>query len=66
MFIQMMRTGKHMGAGRDVLPPVPWQAARGLTDDDLKAMFAYLKSLPGVTNRVPAPVGPNGEVLNFE
>lgn len=65
MFIKAMRTGKHMGAGRPILPPMPWQASSGLTDDDLKAIFAYLQSIPAFTNHVPLPIGPNGE-MNFE
>jgi mono/diheme cytochrome c family protein len=59
MFLSTMRTGKHMGAGRPLLPPMPWQASAQLTDDDLKAMFAYLKSIPALKNRVPEPVLPN-------
>ena len=65
MFLKSMRTGKHMGAGRDLLPPMPWQGVAALTDNDLKAIFAYLRSIPAVANRVPAPVGPNGET-HFE
>ena len=53
-----MRTGKHMGSGREILPPMPWNYYRTLTDDDLKAMFAYLKTLPPIKNVVPAPVAP--------
>ena len=60
MFIQAMRTGKHMGAGRDILPPMPWQNVATLTDEDLKAVFAYLRSLPPVYNPVPAPQTPHG------
>lgn len=63
MFLSAMRTGKHMGAGRPILPPMPWQAAANLTDADLKAMFAYLQSLPAIANRVPEPVTPNQLVL---
>jgi mono/diheme cytochrome c family protein len=66
MFISAMRTGKHMGAGRPILPPMPWQAAANLSDDDLKAIFAYLRTVPPVSNRVPAPVGPDGKEMNFE
>jgi hypothetical protein len=29
-----------------------------MSEADLKAMFAYLKSLPPVRNRVPAPLPP--------
>jgi len=60
MFIQAMRTGKHMGAGRPILPPMPWQAAANLGDDDLKAIFAYLRTVKPVRNTVPVPVPPTG------
>ncbi len=61
MFVKAMRTGKHMGEGRPILPPMPWAAVAKLTDDDLRAVFAYLRSIPAVANRVPAPVGPDGK-----
>lgn len=60
MFISAMRTGKHMGAGRPILPPMPWQAVGSLNDDDLRAIFAFLKSLPPLANRVPVPNAPDG------
>lgn len=44
MFINAMRTGKHLGAGRPILPPMPWQGIGQLSDEDLRAMFAYLKT----------------------
>jgi mono/diheme cytochrome c family protein len=58
MFIQALRTGKHLGAGRDIMPPMPWQAVGKLNDDDLRAIFAYLKSIPPVKNKVPDPLPP--------
>jgi mono/diheme cytochrome c family protein len=57
-FIKAMRTGQHLGVGRPILPPMPWQDIGKLTDADLRAMFAYLKSLPPVANQVPAPLPP--------
>lgn len=57
-FIQAMRTGKHAGVGRPILPPMPWPNYGKMTDDDLKAMFAYLQSLPAIANRVPEPLPP--------
>ena len=45
MFIKAMRTGKDMGEGRDILPPMPWMNFGQMTDADLKAVFAYLRSL---------------------
>jgi mono/diheme cytochrome c family protein len=60
MFIKAIRTGKDMGEGRDILPPMPWQAMSQVPDADLKAVFAYLQSIPAVENAVPDPVPPGG------
>lgn len=57
-FIQTLRTGKHLGVGRQILPPMPWQPIGHLTDSDLKAIYAYLKSLKPVDNLVPQPLPP--------
>ena len=55
MFVDAFRTGKHMGGnGRAILPPMPWMDLAALPDADLKAMYAYLKSIPAVKNAVPA------------
>jgi len=58
VFIKAMRTGKHMGAGRPILPPMPWQNYGQLNDEDLGAIFAYLKSIRPVKNAVPQPIAP--------
>lgn len=60
-FVQTMRTGKHLGAGRPIQPPMPWEAYRHLSDSDLKALFAYLKSIPPISNRVPDYAPPKGK-----
>jgi hypothetical protein len=59
VFIKAIRSGKHMGIGRPILPPMPWSDIAKATDEDLKAIFAYLKSLPPIRNQVPDPVPPN-------
>lgn len=59
-FIKTMRSGQHLGMGREILPPMPWQSLSKLTDQDLKAIFAYLQSLPAVPNLVPGPISPAG------
>lgn len=61
MFLQMARTGKHQGQpnGREILPPMPWFSLKDLSDGDLKAMWAYLKSIPPVKNEVPLPSLPS-------
>lgn len=56
--IKTMRTGKHLGTGRPVLPPMPWFDVAVLTDSDLKALFAYLRSIPPIENAVPPPIPP--------
>jgi Cytochrome c len=54
MFIQSMRTGKHMGVSRPVQPPMPWPWYGKLSDADLRAVFTYLRSIPPIANRAPA------------
>lgn len=58
VFIATLRNGKHMGSGRPILPPMPWQGVGMATDEDLAAMYEYLMSLPPVYNPVPAPLPP--------
>jgi hypothetical protein len=52
-FINAIRQGKRSGAGRPLLPPMPWRMYGQLTDDDLKSIFAYLRTIPAIANRVP-------------
>jgi mono/diheme cytochrome c family protein len=63
MFIKAMRTGKDMGEGRNILPPMPWPSLAQTTDGDLRAIFAYLKSLKPIENAVPDPISPSGQRL---
>lgn len=57
-FVQTIRTGRHMGRGRAVLPPMPIPAYRNFSDADLAAIYAYLRTVPAVSNRVPEPLPP--------
>lgn len=57
-FIQTIRTGRHKGRGRGVLPPMPIMVYNNFSDADLKAIFAYLRTIPPVRNQVPEPVAP--------
>ncbi|HEX5640444.1 MAG TPA: diheme cytochrome c-553 [Burkholderiaceae bacterium] len=57
-FTETIRTGRHMGRGRQVLPPMPIPVYRNFTDADLEAIFGYLQSLPAIRNRVPEPLPP--------
>ncbi len=64
MFIAALRTGKHMGQSRPILPPMPWRWTGQMSDEDLGAIYAYLRAIPPVHNRVPdaevAPAPPPG------
>lgn len=57
-FIQAMRTGRHLGKGRPILPPMPIPAVSKANDADLKAIYAYLKSTKPISNPVPDPLPP--------
>jgi len=58
MFVSTLRKGRHAGVERQILPPMPWQAYSQMTDRDLKAIFAYLRTLKPIKNAVPPPVPP--------
>lgn len=60
-FIKAIRFGKFKGmeGSRQLLPPMPWPVYRNMTDEDLKAIFAYLKTTKPVRNIVPAPIALN-------
>jgi hypothetical protein len=58
MFVKALRTGKDMGEGRPILPPMPWDPIGKLKDHDLKAIFAYLRSLKPIHNPIHDPIPP--------
>ena len=57
-FIRALKEGRYKGIAnsRMLLPPMPWQNFANVTEDDIKAIFAYLKSIPPVSNVVPAAI----------
>jgi hypothetical protein len=59
-FFTAIRKGKYKGleGSRPLLPPMPWQVYRSMTDTDLKAIFAYLQTTKPIENIVPAPIAP--------
>jgi mono/diheme cytochrome c family protein len=50
LFVEVMRTG--MVRARKVHDAMPWRAFGQQTDDDLRAMFAFLQTVPPVAHRV--------------
>lgn len=53
MFVNALRTGRHMATSRPILPPMPWPAFRSASDEDLKSIYAYLRSVKPIVNHVP-------------
>jgi len=56
VFVNALKTGRHMGVGRPIMPPMPWSSTAAMTDDDLKAIYAYLRSIQPRKNQVPDAV----------
>jgi hypothetical protein len=56
-FLRAIRKGlsKGLEGNRPLLPPMPWFVYKNLTDQDLKAVFAFLKSTKPIKNVVPQP-----------
>lgn len=65
-FFTAIRKGlsKGLEGNRELLPPMPWFVYKNMTDEDLRAVFAFLKSTTPVKNVVPQPTGMNN--LKFQ
>ena len=57
-FRDTIRSGRHLGRGREILPPMPYPVYNNMTDADLDAIFAYLRTIPPIRNAVPEPLPP--------
>lgn len=55
-FRRSIKEGKYKGLenARPVMPPMPWEYYRNMTDEDLLAIFTYLKTIRPIKNVVPA------------
>ena len=60
-FKKAFTQGKYKGqdGGRMLLPPMPWPNYGKMADEDIKAVFAYLKNLKPVYNAVHPPIRPD-------
>lgn len=52
MFIKTIRSGRASGGVRQLNPLMPYSYFRNMTDDDLKAIFAYLRTIKPVRHHV--------------
>jgi hypothetical protein len=59
-FSLALRGGKYKGLpdSRTLLPPMPWESFAFMTDSEVSAIFAYLKSIKPISNIVPAALPP--------
>jgi mono/diheme cytochrome c family protein len=61
-FMRALREGKFKGlqGARSLLPPMPWEMYKHMTDAEIKAIFAYLRTIKPIDNIVPQPIPPGG------
>lgn len=57
-FLNTIATGRRLGKGRPILPPMPIEALQKSSLEDRRALFAYLQSIPAIKNLVPEPLAP--------
>ncbi|KAA2218597.1 MULTISPECIES: c-type cytochrome [Maribacter] len=59
-FKKAIKEGKYKGldGSRPIMPPMPVEAYRSMNDEDVEAIFAYLKSLKPIENVVPVYIPP--------
>jgi hypothetical protein len=50
---------KGIDGTRKLLPPMPWENFKNISDEDVSAIFAYLKSTKPVSNVVPDALSPD-------
>jgi len=62
-FKDTIRSGRHHGRGRQILPPMPIAMYKHMTDEDLEAVFTFLQTIPAIRNAVPEPLPPATEAV---
>ncbi len=55
-FISILKLGIRADLSREILPPMPWFELSSFDENDLRAIFAYLKSLKPIKNKVPKSI----------
>lgn len=60
-FKKAMTQGKYKGVenSRMLFPPMPWQSYSHMKDEDLEAIFEYLKTIEPIDNLVPNHIPPD-------
>jgi mono/diheme cytochrome c family protein len=60
-FVKAFKTGMLPDDNRPIMPPMPWQGLAAMTDSDLRAVYAYLRSIPPIKNQAPEYIPPKGK-----
>lgn len=55
----VLTKGTRRNGTRMIPYPMPWPAMASLTESDLNAIIAYLRTIPPIVNRIPDPQSPN-------
>jgi mono/diheme cytochrome c family protein len=58
-FVRALRTGVNPGGDR-IHPFMPWRELGRMRDDDLRAIYRYLRTLPPIRNPIPEKAAPPG------
>ena len=57
-FVDTIKNGRHLGAGRPLLPPMPAAMYANYSAEDLGAIYDYLRTIKPISTKVPTPVAP--------
>jgi hypothetical protein len=60
-FSKALREGKWKGLEntRQLLPPMPWEMYRHMTEGEIKAIYSYLQTTAPIKNVAPNPIPPS-------
>lgn len=55
-FVSVLSLGIHSGMNRKLMQPMPWKETSALREEDLNAIYVYLRTVEPIKNKVPDSV----------
>ena len=55
-FISILSLGIHSNLSREILPPMPWNQISRLNEEEIGAIYLYLRTIKPIKNKVPESV----------
>ena len=55
-FVSILNIGIHSNMNRKLMQPMPWKEISELEDEDIKAVYKYLRTVKPIKNKVPESV----------